>query len=105
MNLDPWTIFISASIVALAGAAVRGVFQVVKSLAAMAKSIDSLVLTDAKQTQAIAALARLQRPQLAAHRATLDALKDGKCNGSVARAQEDITAAFDEYDSFLVGRL
>ena len=105
MNLDPWAIFITASIAGLAGSLVRGVFVIIKSLAAMKKSIDELVKTDARQTVAISAIARLQRPQLAAHKATLDALKDGRCNGSVSQAQEDIVTAFQEYDDFLVGRL
>ncbi len=105
MNVDLWTIFVSAVIVALAGAMVRGVFVIIKSLASMKKSIDELVQTDARQTIAIGAIAKLQRPQLAAHKATLDALKDGRCNGSVSKAQSDIDEAFAEYDSFLVGRL
>ena len=105
VNLEMWPIFATAVIVALAGSMVRGVFVIIKSLAAMKKSIDELVKTDARQTVAISAIAKLQRPQLAAHKATLDALKDGRCNGSVSQAQEDITAAFQDYDDFLVGRL
>ena len=105
MNIDPWTIFISAVIVAFAGAAVRGVFSIVKALTTMGKSIDRLIIADAKQSESIAMLAKLQRPQLAAHKATLEALKDGKCNGNVTSARKDIDDAFIEYDSFLVGRL
>jgi hypothetical protein len=105
MDIQPWTIFISATIVTLAGFFVRGVFALVTITTKMKKSIDELVATDQRQTLAISAIAKLQRPQLAAHRATLDALKEGRCNGSVTKAQEEISTAFQEYDDFLVGRL
>jgi low affinity Fe/Cu permease len=105
MNLDPWTIFATAVIVALGGSLVRGVYVLIRSLAAMSKNIDKLLEADSDHMVAIAAIAKLQRPQLAAHKATLDALKEGRCKGSVTQAQEMITNAFDEYDNFLVGRL
>ncbi len=105
MTIDIWTIFITAVIVALAGSLVSGVLSIIRSLARMTKSIDRLLDADISHMAAIAAIAKLQRPQLAAHKATLDALKEGRCNGSVTQAQEMITKAFDDYDSFLVGRI
>jgi len=105
VTLHPWTIFISAVIVALAGAAVRGIFQVVKAFKNMGKSLDNLIIADQKQTVAIAALAKLQRPQLAAHKATLEALRDGKSNGNVTDAHTSVMGAFDEFDDFLMGCL
>jgi low affinity Fe/Cu permease len=105
MTLDPWTIFATAVIVALGGSLVRGLYVLIRSLAAMSKNIDKLLEADSDHMVAIAAIAKLQRPQLAAHKATLDALKEGRCNGSVTQAQEMITKAFDDYDDFLVGRL
>jgi hypothetical protein len=105
MSTDPWIIFATAVIIALAGALVRGVLSVVRSLANMSKSIDKLLAADIDHMLAIAAIAKLQRPQRAAHKATLEALQDGKCNGNVKDAKAQIVAAFDEYDEFLVGRL
>jgi hypothetical protein len=105
VTLAPWTIFISAVIVALAGAAVKGVFQVVHSLKAMSRSLDALVIADQKQTLAIGMLAKLQRPQLAAHKATLEAVRDGRCNGNVTSAHSGVLQAFTDFDEFLTGRI
>jgi hypothetical protein len=112
MPTDPWAVFITAVIIALAGSAVRGMFKIIDSLKTMSKNINQLTISvellsqaDTKHMSAIGAIAKLQRPQLAAHKATLEALQDGKCNGNVTTARELITAAFDEYDEFLIGRL
>jgi len=105
ITLEPWTIFITAVIVALGGAAVRGIFQLVSELKGMKRSIDKLIDTDQKQTMAIGMLAKLQRPQLAAHKATLEAVRDGKCNGNVTSAHSGVIHAFNEFDEFLTGRL
>jgi hypothetical protein len=105
MDIQPWTIFISATIVTLAGFFVRGVFLIIQSIRIMSKSVEKLLEADAKHMEAIAAIAKLQRPQLYAHKATLEALKEGRCNGNVEDAKEMILAAFDEYDRFLVGRM
>jgi hypothetical protein len=112
MPTDPWAVFVTASIIALAGSAVRGMFKIIESLKTMSKNINQLTISvellsnaDSKHMQAIGAIAKLQRPQLAAHKATLEALQDGKCNGNVKDAKAQIVAAFDEYDEFLVGRL
>ena len=105
LTLHPWTIFISAVIVALAGVAVNGIFQVIKSIKDMGKSLDKLIIADQKQALAIGAIAKLQRPQLAAHKATLESLRDGKSNGNVTDAHGVILEAFDEFDEFLMGCL
>jgi hypothetical protein len=105
MTIDPWTIFISAAITVLAGMAVRGVFQVGNALAGMRKSIDRLIQTDQDQTLAIGALAKLQRPCLAAHKATLEAIRDGKSNGNVTSAHQGVEIAFSNFEEFLTGRL
>jgi len=97
--------FIGARIAAFAGGLIAGIFGLIKTLKDMKKSVDHLVRADGLQSDAIKVIASLQRPQMAAHRATLEALRDGRCNGNVTDAHAGIVSAFKEYDEFLIGRV
>lgn len=97
--------FIGACIAAFAGGLIAGIFGLIKSLGGMKKSVDHLIVADKAQTQSIQVIASLQRPLLAAHKATLEALRDGRCNGNVTNAHSDIIDAFKEYDEYLIGRV
>lgn len=98
-------IFIGASIAAFAGGIIAGLFGLIKSLGGMKKSVDHLIVADKAQTQSIQVIASLQRPLMAAHKATLEALRDGRCNGNVTDAHTGIVEAFKEYDDYLIGRV
>jgi len=103
--MQPLTLFVSAVITTSAAALVGLAFALVKSLIGIKKSVETLVVNDIQQTEAIKAVAKLQRPGLVAHKATLEALRDGKCNGNVTSAHEGIISAFDEYDDWLISRV
>lgn len=110
--MESMSLFISAVITTTAAALVGMVFAGVKSIVSMKKSLEKmnlsmseLVESDEVQIKSIQAIIRWMRPSLGAHKATLEALHDGKCNGNVTEAQEKIAGAFDDYDNFLVNRV
>lgn len=103
--MNYWNVFIGALIAAFAGGLVAGVFGIVKSLGGMKRSLDGLIVSSAALVESTRVIARLQRPQLVAHKASLEALRDGRCNGNVTDAHKGIIDAFGEYDDFLVGKV
>jgi len=112
MAPEPMTLtFANAFIGALGSGALLGLAALVKHIGSLGKQterlaskIDKLIETDEEQTEAIYIIAKIQRPQLAAHKATLEALK-GECNGNVDRAHEAILESTKEFDDYLVKRL
>ena len=98
-------VFIGAIVAAFAGGLVAGFFSIVKSIGKMRDSVDNLVVSYKSQVDGLQILAKLQRPSLAAHKATLEALRDGKCNGNVADAHEGVVQAFQDYDDYLVAKV
>jgi hypothetical protein len=103
--MDYWDIFIKACIAAFSGGLIAGIFGLIKSLGGMKRSLDSLLQSNNSLVQSTQMIARLQRPQLVAHKAALEALRDGRCNGNVTDAHRGINDAFGEYDDFLVGKV
>jgi hypothetical protein len=95
-----WQAFLGA----VGAGAFLGILTLIKAIIKLSKNIDKLIATDMAQTQAIYIIAKIQRPQLAAHKATLEALK-GECNGNVDAAHSSIIKATEEYDTFLASRL
>ena len=95
-----WQAFLGA----VGAGAFLGIISLIKAVIKLSKNIDKLIATDQAQTQAIYIIAKIQRPQLAAHKATLEALK-GECNGNVDAAHDGIIAATEEYDLFLASKL
>jgi hypothetical protein len=99
--MNPIITFAEASIGAVAALLVGGIASVIVGLFALKKSVDTLVSNDVRQARAIEMIAGIQRPQLYAHKATLEALK-GECNGNVDYAHAEIMIATKNYEAFLV---
>jgi len=98
--ITAWEAFIGA----IGSGALLALVSLVRHIIGLSKKIDGLVKADIEQTEAIYVIAKIQRPQLAAHKATLEALK-GECNGNVDRAHEAILESTKEFDDYLVKRL
>lgn len=96
--------FANAAIAASAAALVAGMVGTFRALVKLHKAVDKLVIADQAQADAIRMLVKIQRPQLAAHKATLEAL-EGNVNGNVKDAKKAILDSFCEYDDFLSGRV
>jgi uncharacterized protein (DUF885 family) len=97
--------FIEGATAALAASMIAGMFAVVRMVIVMKKSVDKLINTDAEQTKAIQMIAKLQRPQLAAHKALLEAVGEGIRNGNVTKAKEALMHGFAEFDDYLNSRI
>jgi len=96
-----WEAFIAA----VGSGALLALVWLAKHIIGLSKKIDKLVEADHRQTMAIGMLAKLQRPSLAAHKATLEAIRDGKCNGNVTDAHSGVLTAFAQFDDFLTGNI
>jgi len=99
--ITAWEAFMGA----IGAGALAALVWLARHIIGLSKKIDKLVEADQRQTLAIGMLARLQRPQLAAHKATLEAVRDGKCNGNVTEAHGGVLAAFAQFDEFLTGNI
>jgi uncharacterized protein (DUF885 family) len=103
--MDIGVTFIEGAAAALAASMVAGMIAVVRVVILMKKSVEKLIKTDAEQTRAIQMIAKLQRPQLAAHKALLEAVGEGVCNGNVTKAKEALMHGFAEFDEYLHSRI
>ena len=99
--LTAWEAFMAA----LGTGALAALIWLAGHIISLSKKIDKLVDADQRQTLAIGVLAKLQRPSLAAHKATLEAIRDGKCNGNVTDAHNGVIHAFAQFDDFLTGNI
>jgi hypothetical protein len=96
--------FADAFVGALGAGALAGLVALVKHLSGLSRKIDTLLTSDIEQSEAIFIIAKIQKPQLAAHKATLEALH-GDCNGNVDAAHDEIIKATKEFDGYLVRRM
>jgi hypothetical protein len=112
MTLEPFTItFVEAFTGAMGTAALAGILALVRFIDRLLKQtkhmeskLDELIETNIEQSETIYEVAKIQKPQLSAHKAALEALK-GECNGNVDRAHEGIMDSTKEFDDFLTRRL
>lgn len=95
------TIFIEASVGAAAVAIVGGIVAGINSLYKMQRDVRRLTHMDTLRAVDLEQVAKVQRPMLSGLKASLEAHRDGKCNGNVLDAHTDITAAIDNYDLYL----
>jgi hypothetical protein len=80
---------------------VGGLAAFLKILIGMNRNVDKLVKMDAMRATDLEALSKIQRPMLVGIKASLEAQRDGECNGNVTDAHLDITNAMKEYDAYL----
>jgi len=112
MTLNPVSItFIEAFIGALGAGALTGIITMVRYIDRLSKQtkhmedkLDDLIEANIEQSETIYVVAKIQKPQLNAHKATLEAFK-GECNGNVDRAHKGIMDSTQEFDDFLTRRL
>lgn len=99
MNL--MEVFITAGIGAIAIALVGGFFSVLRMQMTMIRKVTHLANMDLLRATDFEAVAKVQRPMLSGIKASLEAHRDGKCNGNVIDAHSDITEGIKEYDKYL----
>jgi hypothetical protein len=93
--------FADGALVAVATLMVGGLIAFLKILIGMNKNVDKLVKMDVLRATDLEALSKVQRPMLVGIKASLEAQRDGECNGNVTDAHLDITTAMKEYDLYL----
>lgn len=99
--MNPFDTVISAGFAAIGATIVGGFVAMLKTQADMLKQIRHLANMDVLRATDFQALAKVQRPMLSGIKASLEAHRDGKCNGNVADAHEDVTEGMREYDTYL----
>jgi len=112
MTLDPVSItFVEAFIGAMGAGALTGIITLVRYIERLSKQtkhmedkLDHLIESNIEQSETIYEVAKIQKPQLSAHKAALEALM-GECNGNVDRAHGGIMASTQDFDDFLTRRL
>lgn len=91
-SLDYLQEFVIGGIVVVSGAIATALIAGVRWLFSIKGTLDSLVSTVSKMSADVCDLYRIQLPQLAAQRATLEAFK-GEVNGNVDRALAKVEEA------------
>ena len=95
------TTFLDALIGACAVTLISGFVAVIRSQMILNKNVNKLVKMDELRAVDFEAVAKVQRPMLVGIKASLEAHRDGKCNGNVNSAHLDITDAMRDYDKYL----
>ena len=93
--------FADGALVATATLMAGGLLTFLKILVGMNRNVDKLVKMDVMRATDLEALSKVQRPMLVGIKASLEAQRDGECNGNVTSAHFDITNAMKEYDTYL----
>jgi hypothetical protein len=95
--------FVGAGLAVVAGVVVTGVWMFLKRRIRLRSPLEALVEQIAEQvrclTPIVGTIYAIQRPQLAAQAAILEALA-GDNNGNLRKAHEGIEAATDRFDRF-----
>lgn len=99
MNLPG--VFIEAFFAASATAVVAGFVTAISMLMKMTKAVNRLVKMDEHRATDLEAIAKVQRPMLVGVKVSLEALRDGECNGNVTDAHGEISGAISGYDDYL----
>jgi hypothetical protein len=101
-----FTITLADAVAAAVGAsAVAGIIALVKAAARIARSVSILVASDKEQTETLRAIAATIAPMLQADKASLEAHRDGRCNGNVKDALEAVDKASASFNGFLLARI
>ena len=99
MNLSQ--VFIVGFFAASATAVVAGFITAISMLMRMNKSLNHLVKMDEHRATDMEQNALIQRPMLLGIKASLEALRDGQCNGNVTDAHRELSDAEARYDEYL----
>lgn len=94
-------VFIEGFFAASATAVVAGFVTAISMLMRMTKALNHLVKMDEHRATDMEQNALIQRPMLIGIKASLEALRDGQCNGNVTDAHEELTSAQARYDEYL----
>lgn len=97
--------FADASTVAFVGVIVGVIGVNMRWLASSRKIMAQVLESVGRDGRSIHILYRLQGPQISAMRATLEALRDGRCNGNVDQALVRIEEAERTYSDHLIGHV
>jgi len=66
---------------AVASTSIAGIVSLIKMMVRLNKNVDKLVVMDTLRATDLEALSKVQHPMLVGIRASLEAQRDGKCNG------------------------
>jgi len=94
-------IAISSGMGAITVAMVSGFLSSMKNQKELIRQMGHLSKMDILRAEDWEAVAKVQRPMLSGIKASLEAARDGKCNGNVTTAHADLTEGIKEYDSYL----
>ena len=66
---------------AVASTSIAGIVSLIKMTVRLNKNVDKLVRMDVMRATDLEALSKIQRPMLVGIKASLEAQRDGECNG------------------------
>lgn len=93
--------FVDGVIGAASASIIGGVIIAIKTLLTMQHSVRHLVKMGDFRAADLEAIAKIQRPILVGVKASLEAARDGECNGNVTEAHGQISIAIRDYDDYL----
>jgi hypothetical protein len=99
--MNPIDTIISAGLGAIVVTIVAGFVTSLRNQKEVLRQVRHLSSMDVFRASDWEAMAKVQRPMLSGIKASLEAHRDGKCNGNVVAAHTDITEGIKEYDAYL----
>lgn len=97
--------FVDAVVGGVGAAAIGGIIALARAGFKLAREVSVLVASNKEQTSTLRAIASTIPPMLRAHQASLEAHRDGKCNGNVKDALESVDQAETDFRGFLLEKV